>query len=41
MEARKVYQYLDKKFELDRLQEDEWSVFDFVKIIRANTENRD
>lgn len=28
MEARKVYQSLDKEFELDRLQEDEWSYFD-------------
>ena len=28
MEARKVYQSLDKEFELDRLQEDEWSLFD-------------
>jgi putative NIF3 family GTP cyclohydrolase 1 type 2 len=28
MEAKKLYESLDKEFELDKLQEDEWSFFD-------------
>ncbi|MHA1949836.1 MAG: Nif3-like dinuclear metal center hexameric protein [Candidatus Thorarchaeota archaeon] len=40
MKAEKLYKSLDKEFELDKLQEDEWSFLDLGEYMTKNFKNR-